>query len=502
MSINALVVLFPLVPFFCFFFALTVKYLVKKDISKILLYINAFGQMFLGIFLVYTFRNYEGIFSFSLTQWDYSIVFHIDAWKSYFFIAYLVPLIFSPFFISQIKTFNLRLIYLLYLGGCSGLIVTGDIFNFFVLYELMIMAAYVLIGIHQNYYASIKYMIFGAISSAIFLAGIVLLYASGAYFTFTFVDVIKEYNPYNIKFAFLLFSLAFFIKGAFFPVSSWVATCHSATNSLMSAFLSSFTIFTGILGLFYFVIQPAMLIDFSSIFDFLRIFSVLTLIFPAIFLFFEPDLKRCIAGSTVYSMGFIGLLLSYQQFILAFTYIIIHAVYKSALFLVYENIKVTRNLEIHMCLKSALIYIISILFTVGFFPTLIYFVKYDLLEDFILIKIIAYISMLLVMGSFFKFRIRLKPYRVNRYFFSLFWILIVFTYLIFPEKYAGIKADFVFDILLLAFAVTSSRRFFLQFRKLASLDRRYVFVNLNHEILYILLLFITQSIILKLFVFS
>ncbi len=502
MNIRLLLSLFPLLPFFSFFLTLTIKILIKKDVSRIFLYINALAQIIVGAALVHYFRGYEGIYSFPVSQWDYSIIFHFDAYKVYFLMAYLVPLLFAPFFFHQLRTFNLRLIFLVYLGGCSGLIVSGDVFNFFVLYELMIMAAYVLIGINQEFYASIKYMIFGAISSAIFLAGIVLLYASGAYFSFSFVDYVVEYNLHNMKFVFLLFSLAFFIKGAFFPVSSWVATCHSATNSLMSAFLSSFTIFTGILGLFYFVVQPALLIEFDAIFDFLRIFSVLTLIFPALFLFFEPRLKRCIAGSTVYSMGFIGLLLSYRQFDLALTYIVIHAVYKSALFLIYDNIHLTRNMEVHMGLKTALIYIISILFTVGFFPTLIYFVKSYLLEEHLFIKLLTYFSMLLVLGSFFKFRIRLKKIQVNRVFFSLFFIMIVISYYFFPEKLIGFKTDFIFDLVLLSLAMAFSRRIFLRYRRFASLDTRYIFVNLNHELSYIVLLFVTQSIILKLFIFA
>lgn len=95
--------------------------------------------------------------------------------------ALLIPVIFSFHRLRTLPTFSSRGIFLFYLTGCSGLVVVGDLFSFFVLYQLMIMAAYMLIAVKDQYYASITYMLFGAVSSAFFLAGIVLLYASGAY---------------------------------------------------------------------------------------------------------------------------------------------------------------------------------------------------------------------------------------------------------------------------------------------------------------------------------
>ena len=498
MNVDLLLILFPLIPFILFAVSMGVKYILGRDISSGIIAVNAFLQVLTGILLVYYFRGYEGLYSFSLSEWKYSIEFSFDQYRIYFLIAFLIPSFFTLFHYRKFTNFNIRCIFLFYMAGCSGLIVTGDIFNFYIFYEVMIMAAYVLIAINRKYYASIKYMIFGAASSAIFLAGIILLYASGSYFSYSSLQRIGDFNPNNIHFVFLLFSIAFFVKGAFFPVSGWVATCHSATNSIVSAFLSSFTIFSGIMGLFYFVILPAESLGYDNFLSFIALLSILTMLIPALILFFEPDFKRCIAGSTVFTIGVIGLLLANGSYLPALFYLIVHAVYKSYLFLVYDDL-VIEKMNIYGNYKTIILVLIAIVFTAGLFPTIPYFIKYHLTFGNSLYKIITYLAMTLMLGSFLKFHYFASKIKVNSLFYLLFPLLIGGLYLLNPLPYLNPGYYLTIDALMIVFVILFAREIYRKGIFLSCLDTKYFYINMNYELLYVVILIISQILILKLY---
>lgn len=496
-NVRYLLIAFPLIPLVTIILSVLINYVSKKDISPVSLIVNNLLQLVVGLLLVARFIDYEGVHIESITQWQYSIIFVFDRIKVYFLIAFLLPLLFSLFHTKSLQKLESRLIFLFYLSGCSGLIVTGDIFNFYIFYEVMIMSAYILVAINGNYYASIKYMLFGAISSALLLAGIILLYASGAYFSFTFVQEIGELSLYNIKFVLLLFCTAFFIKGAFFPVSSWVATCHSATNNISSSFLSAFTIFTGIYGLYYFVLQPAMLLEYEQIFLVVKIFSMITMLLPALILYFEPEFKRCIAGSTVYSIGFIGLMMSYRLFDLAFTYMAIHACYKPLMFLLHDYVEIKGN-AIRANKRTLAIYMVCILFTAGFFPSLIYFIKYNLLQDYAGLTVLTQISMMLILSSFLKFRFKIIRFKAGNVFYITILCIILLIYFLYPFRFVMPDYKFILDAGIILFAIFLSGKLYQKWHKLSALDTKFIFKTLNVEIFYVVILLVSQLLILRL----
>lgn len=503
--VRAVLLFFPVFPLLGNVVILAAKYLIRRDVSAAVIVAVVVAQLAAGAVLIASFVGQEGVFVTAISEWNYSIVFAFDARKTYFLAAYLTPLLFTLFKLHFFSTPHVRMILLFYLAGCSGLLVTGDVFTFYVFYEVMIMAAYVLIGIKGKYYASIKYMIIGASSSALFLGGVILLYASGSYFGFSFVDRVATLNEYNMNLVLLLFSTAFFVKGAFFPVSSWVSTCHTATNSLISAFLSSFTIFTGIYGLYYLVLQPAEILGFTGIFDFLRILSVTTMLLPALFLFFEPHLKRVIAGTTVFTIGFIGLMLSYRMYDVAFAYIVVHGLYKCLLFLLYDQFDYDDSrqddLRVSGSWKALAICGLGVLFTTGFYPALTYVLKYQFVGAHGAYRLAVYASMFLVLGAFFKFRYQVVEKKENPLFYLTFLGLFAVYYLAFPYALQVPGITFLVDLAVMGGALVFARPLYYRLSILARMDTRIFFRNLNYELLYIVVLFFTEMIYLEMVVF-
>ena len=495
----------PVIPLLGNVFILLGKYALRRDISLGVVVAVVLAQLTAGAVLILSFVNYEGTYTAAVSQWNYSIIFAFDSNKTYFVAAYMTPLLFTLFRLHLLPGPYPRMIYLFYLAGCSGLLVTGDVFTFYVFYEVMIMAAYVLIGIKGKYFASIKYMIIGASSSALFLGGVILLYASGEYFGFAYVDNLSRLNSYNVRLILLLFSSAFFVKGAFFPVSAWVSTCHTATNSLISAFLSAFTIFTGIYGLYYLVLVPADALGFDAIFQFLRILSLVTMLVPALFLFFEPHLKRVIAGTTVFTIGFIGLMLSYRMYTVAFFYIVVHGLYKTLLFLLYDHFEYddTRQDELRFGGTKAAFGItaLAVLFTTGFYPALTYALKYQFVGSVPGYRVVVYASMFLVLGAFFKFRYRLVSKRENNLFYITVLALFAVYYATFPFSPGIPGVSFLTDVAVLLAAVFGSRWLFFRLERFSRLDTTFVFRNLNVELLLIVVLFFVEMIFLQIVVF-
>lgn len=494
MNVDLLITIFPLIPFLGVTLSLLVKYSLGRDITVASIILNSGLQLIIGLALIVNFYGREGLYTVVLSEWIHSIILSFDGYRVYFLAAYLTPLTLTFFHYKKLTDFNIRLLFLFYLGGCSGLLVAGDIFNFYIFYEVMIMAAYILIAVNRKYFASIKYMLFGAASSAIFLAGIIMLYASGSYFSYSFIENFGELNPANARLILLFFSIAFFIKAAFFPVSGWVATCHSATNTLISCFLSSFTIFTGIIGLFYFVILPANIIGDQSILTFIGIISMLTILIPSLILFFEPDFKRCIAGSTTFTMGFVGLFLAGGAFYLALLYISIHALYKSFMFLLYDDIT-AKDEKICGSKLSLTLLIIMVVFTVGVFPAISYFIKYNYIYDFQLFKIASYISMFLVLGSFLKFRYNASDHKTGYLYYLLFPLIITGYYLIFPFRWLHSGRFLLIDLIIIAATLLGCRWIYKKTAFLSCLDTKFIYINISQELLYIVFLFIAQILV-------
>ena len=499
MTVRTAILFFPLIPMLALLFTLAVKYLLHRDLSLPMIALSSVLQIATGIFLILTFYGSTGVHVEPVSQWDYSIVFAFDSTRSYFVAALLIPMLFSFQRLRTLPTFSSRVIFLFYLTGCSGLVVVGDLFSFFVLYELMIMAAYMLIAVKEQYYASIKYMLFGAVSSAFFLGGIVLLYASGAYFNFAFVETVADLSIYNLKVVMILFSTAFFVKAALFPASSWIATCHSATNGLVSSFLSSFTVFTGLFGLNYLVIQPAIALGYQPIFTFLRGVSLISIAASALFLFLETDFKRCIAGSTAYSIAIVGVLLSYREVNLAMSYIVVHACYKSLFFLLAENTE-RDELQLRGSLLGALTFAALILFAGGLFPTLTHFVKSEVPAIGIRYKLVTYGSLFFALSAFLKFRyrvIKVPPPRVLIASAVGVMILLYLTFSHYPAQFSPLLVSIEAGILVAALLL--ARPLFTALKRFANIDSRFVFYNLNVELLYVFLLFLAQTAILRFF---
>jgi len=142
---------------------------------------------------------------------------------------------------------------LVLLAGVSGAVLTGDLFNLYVWFEVLLMASFVLLtlgGDRPQLEGGLKYVALNLIASAFFLTGVGLLYGSAGTLNMADLSVRLGAWPLSLP-AFagtLLLFVSFGIKGAVFPLFGWLpASYHTppvAITALFSALLTKVGIYS------------------------------------------------------------------------------------------------------------------------------------------------------------------------------------------------------------------------------------------------------------------
>jgi multicomponent K+:H+ antiporter subunit D len=134
------------------------------------------------------------------------------------------------------------------LMGLSGAFVTGDLFNLFVFFEVLLIASYVLM-IHgqgrERMRAGLHYVVLNLIASALFLVGLALIYALTG--TLNMADValrVAQLDPQQatlFKSAAMVLLVVFGLKAAIAPLYLWLPATYAATSAPVAALFAIMT---------------------------------------------------------------------------------------------------------------------------------------------------------------------------------------------------------------------------------------------------------------------
>lgn len=135
----------------------------------------------------------------------------------------------------------------LLLMGVSGSFLTGDIFNLYVWFEVMLMSSFVLMalgGERPQLEGAIKYVTLNLVASALFLAAIGILYGKMGTLNMADLSVKVEaiHDPRLMTALSMLFLVAFGIKAAIFPLFFWLpASYHTPPVAVTALFAGLLT---------------------------------------------------------------------------------------------------------------------------------------------------------------------------------------------------------------------------------------------------------------------
>ena len=132
--------------------------------------------------------------------------------------------------------------------GLNGAFLTGDIFNLFVFFEVMLIASYGLMlhgGGARRLRAGFQYVAINLIASSLFLIAVALIY--GVAGTLNMADLAvkaREVAPDNqalLQTGALLLLLVFAIKAAFVPLHWWLPATYAAASAPVAALFAIMT---------------------------------------------------------------------------------------------------------------------------------------------------------------------------------------------------------------------------------------------------------------------
>ncbi|WP_124071303.1 Na+/H+ antiporter subunit D [Filibacter tadaridae] len=193
--------------------------------------------------------------------------------------------------------------------GVNGAFTTGDIFNMFVFFEVLLIASYVLIvlgGEKQQLRESIKYILVNVISSALFVITIAYLYSVVG--TLNMADISVKIaqvgQPGIITVIAVLMLIVFGIKGSMFPLYFWLPGSYAAPPvpvlALFGALLTKVGVYAIMRTYTLFFIN-----DIGFTHEILLVLSILTVIGGCIGALAYFDVKQIIIYNIVIAIGVI-----------------------------------------------------------------------------------------------------------------------------------------------------------------------------------------------------
>ena len=145
------------------------------------------------------------------------------------------------------------LLNILLMGVC-GAFLTGDIFNLYVWFEVMLMASFVLLvlgGGKDQLEGAVKYVTLNLMSSALFLTGVAILYGICGSLNMAEISLLlKKGESSGLTTAVaMMFFLAFGIKAAVFPLFFWLPASYHTPPAPVSAVFAGLLTKVGVYAL-------------------------------------------------------------------------------------------------------------------------------------------------------------------------------------------------------------------------------------------------------------
>src|SRR5881392_2716763 len=202
-------------------------------------------------------------------------------------------------------------------SGMIGVFVSLDLFLFYVMWKVMLIPMYFIIGVwggENRIYAAIKFFIYTMFGSLLMLVAILALVyivaqRTGAY-SFSYPSVLANAGGLGPA-AFWLFGaffLAFAIKVPMFPFHTWLPDAHVEAPTPGSVILAGILLKMGTYGFLRFALPffPAVALH-PMVQTAIVALSLIGIIYGGLVAMVQPDFKKLIAYSSVAHLGFVML---------------------------------------------------------------------------------------------------------------------------------------------------------------------------------------------------
>ena len=316
-------------------------------VQKVISLIGAMSSLLIS-FWIFSKVYISGIQALHVGSWvaPFGIVLVADLFSSIMLIVSnlvgLLVLIYGLKEVSHLEQKNhFYPLYQLLLMGVNGAFLTGDLFNLYVWFEVMLLASFVLLalgGKPNQLEGAIKYVSLNLFASILFLSGVGILY--GKLGTLNMADIAvklaAEEDSILINSCAVLFLSAFGIKAAMFPFFFWLPASYHTPSVTVSAVFAGLLTKVGVYALIrtftLFFVQ-----DISFTHNLLLILAVATMVTGVLGAASQFDVRKILSFHIVSQIGYMimGLaLLTPLALAGAIFYLVHHIVVKTNLFLI------------------------------------------------------------------------------------------------------------------------------------------------------------------------
>lgn len=231
--------------------------------------------------------------------------------------------------------------YFFLLVGVNGAFMTGDIFNLFVFFEVMLLSSYVLIvngGTKYQLRESFKYVILNVFGSALFVMAVAWIYSvTGTVNMAQLSERVAEINqPGIVTVIAIMFLIVFGAKGALFPLFFWLPKSYYGPPAAIAALFGGLLTKVGI----YAIIRVFTLIFYHEPSfthkGVITILAGLTMLLGVLGAVSQYDFKRILSYHIISQVGYMvmGLGIFTPLAVAGAIYYIVHHMFvKTALFL-------------------------------------------------------------------------------------------------------------------------------------------------------------------------
>jgi multicomponent Na+:H+ antiporter subunit D len=240
---------------------------------------------------------------------------------------------------TDLEARGLHPLLLILLGGVNGAFLTGDAFNLYVWFEVMLIASFVLLGLcggKAAVEASVKYFVINLTSSFLFLIALGLLYGKAG--TLSFADLHLKLGTaeaaVGTQSAAVLMLVAFGIKAGTFPLFMWLPASYPSLPAPLGAVFAGLLTKVGVYSIMrvYSLVFPIHAVWLQPLLWWTAILTMIVGVFGAAS---QMEIRRVLSFHIVSQIGYMlaGIALGTRAALTATVfYIVHHIIVKANLF--------------------------------------------------------------------------------------------------------------------------------------------------------------------------
>lgn len=250
---------------------------------------------------------------------------------------------------------NFHALYQFQMMGLFGAMLTGDIFNLFVFFEILLIASYGLMthaGGRMRLRAGVQYVIYNLAGSTLFLFALGTLYA--VFGSLNMADLAERVmelpagDAALVRVTAALLVLVFVLKGALLPMHFWLPNTYALAPGPVSALFSVMTKVGAyaVIRVYTLIFPDTLGVIGGLVSDLLLPAALITMTVGIIGILGGGTLARVVSFAAVGSMGtlFLAIASFDEPGIAAALYYLIHsALITSALFLIVDQVRARRG---------------------------------------------------------------------------------------------------------------------------------------------------------------